>query len=419
MKILHISYSDTKGGAARAAYRIHRSVLDSGINSSFRVVHKAQADATVTDWYRETFWLLLQQRWYQRWHQRIKKIWKPAIKDLYSFGKTGIDIVDEINHSDADIVHLHFVADILSVKEIGRIKKPLVWTMHDMWAFCGAEHYAPEGIAARYSTGYTNENYPAGDQGPDLCRMVWEEKQKHWAHQQFHIVGTCRWLEKSVKESKLFGNHPFYLVPYPLDTEHIWRPVEKQTARKALHLPLDKKLVIMGADGGIQNPRKGGDLLRKAILAVTGSGTSDVEVLIFGQSAPDKTEEWGCPVHWLGAVNDDRYMALCYAAADVMVVPSRQEAFGQTTTEAMACGTPVAAFAIGGLNDTVQHKVTGWLAQPFDTDDLAAGILWLLEDQARLETMSYTARQFVQEQYHPLKIGRAYNALYTEILSKY
>jgi glycosyltransferase involved in cell wall biosynthesis len=84
----------------------------------------------------------------------------------------------------------------------------------------------------------------------------------------------------------------------------------------------------------------------------------------------------------------------------------------------MACGTPVAAFAIGGLLDTVRHKETGWLAHPFDTDDLASGIEWMLEDTERLNKLSVNARAFVVSEYDPEKIGNMYKELYSKILNK-
>lgn len=101
---------------------------------------------------------------------------------------------------------------------------------------------------------------------------------------------------------------------------------------------------------------------------------------------------WPCPVHWLGVVCDDRVLALAYSAADLMVVPSRQDNLPNTAIEPQACGTPVVAFDIGGLPDIVAHRETGWLAKAFDTEDLAAGILWVLEARNRWQGLSQAAR---------------------------
>jgi glycosyltransferase involved in cell wall biosynthesis len=418
MNILHVTESDSYGGAARAAYRIHQSILHIGINSSMRVTQKGTDDNTVSDFHSNTFFDVIRERYHKRKQIRRKKNWKPALKEYYCFGDFGLNIVDEINKSDIDIVHLHFLNNILTLKDVGRIRKPIVWTMHDMWPFCGAEHYTHDDENARFKVGYTDQNKPPEEVGLDYCKITWDKKRKYWKKKIFHIVGTSRWLEEQVKSSVLFGHLDFTLIPYPLDTNTVWLPTPKDIARTCLRLPLDKKLILMGADGGTLNSRKGGDLLKEAVLKLTSSNKDRYEVVIFGQSKPNSENNWGCAVHWTGNITDDRLLSLYYSAADIMVVPSRQEAFGQTTTESMACGTPVAAFAIGGLLDTVKHKETGWLAQPFDTDDLAAGIEWMLEDNLRLNKLSENARTFVVREYNPEKIGNMYKELYSKILNK-
>lgn len=417
MNILHITESDNYGGAARASYRIHQSLLQVGLESLFRVAKKYTNDHTVSDWYNQTFFDLIKERTHKRSLIKLKKSWKPFLKEYYCLGDYGLNIVDEINKSDVDIVHLQFLNNILSIKDIGKINKPIVWTMHDMWPFCGAEHYTYDHQDARFKVGYTKQNVPKEDIGPDYCKIAWDKKIKYWKNKSFHIVGTSRWLEEQVKSSVLFGHLNFTLIPYPLNTDSVWVPTTKDVARSCLRLPLDKKLILMGADGGTLNPRKGGDLLRDAVLKLSSNSHSQYEVVIFGESKPSEEVNWGCPVHWTGNITDDRLLSLYYSAADIMVVPSRQEAFGQTTTESMACGTPVAAFAIGGLLDTVKHKETGWLAQPFDTDDLASGIEWMLEDTDRLNKLSENARAFVVREYDPEKIGNMYKQLYSKILN--
>ncbi len=121
-------------------------------------------------------------------------------------------------------------------------------------------------------------------------------------------------------------------------------------------------------------------------------------------------------MHWLGAVSDDRVLALAYAAADVMVVPSRQEAFGQTASEAHACGTPVVAFDIGGLPDIVDHQATGWLAPAFDTESLANGIVWVMDDAATWQGLSEATRHSAVQRFGPELIGKKYLAVYESVI---
>ena len=140
MKILHIITNDNTGGAARATYRIHQSLLDIGIDSKMRVVNNITTYKNDNKWYRKTILKKIKFEFYIRWQAKIKKIWHHENKEMHSFGKYGIGIVDEINSSDVDVIHLHWISDMLSIQDIGKIKKPIIWTMHDMWPFCCSEH---------------------------------------------------------------------------------------------------------------------------------------------------------------------------------------------------------------------------------------------------------------------------------------
>ncbi len=105
------------------------------------------------------------------------------------------------------------------------------------------------------------------------------------------------------------------------------------------------------------------------------------------------------PVRYLSTLKDDWSLVLAYSSADVMVVPSKQEAFGQTASEAMACGTPVVAFGATGLLDIVDHKINGYLATPFDTAELAQGIRTILENDSLRAAMSEKSRQKALQEY--------------------
>ncbi len=419
MKILHIITNDNTGGAARATYRIHQSLLDIGIDSKMRVVNKITTDKNVNNWYSKTILKKIQYELYQRWLIKVKKSWHHENKEMHSFGTYGIGIIDEVNSSDADVVHLHWISDMLSIEDIGKIKKPIVWTMHDMWAFCGAEHYALEDEKLRFVKGYLKDNRTITETGPDLNRKTWLLKKKNWSKQNFSIVSTSKWLYNCAKDSVLFNRSNHHLIPYPLESSSIWCPINKKIARTVLNLPQDSYLILMGADGGVANPRKGGDLLKDAIIYLDRFSTLPIELIIFGQSNPDNPTEWPKKVHWLGAVTDDRILALAYSASDVMVVPSRQEAFGQTASESLACGTPVVAFDIGGLSDIVLHKENGWLSQPFDTRDMAEGIHWIIEDTLRYQRLSTRARETVIERYDPAQIASKYKEVYERVLQQY
>jgi len=267
-----------------------------------------------------------------------------------------------------------------------------VWTLHDMWAFCGAEHYAPDGPEARWRRGYNAANRPAGHHGVDMDRWTWERKRKAW-RQAMHIVCPSDWLARCTRGSALMHEWSVSAIPHPLDVD-TFQPHDRGFCRAALKLPADRRIVLFGAIGGGDDPRKGYDLLLAALRHWAARGQAqEVLCVIFGQSQPYAAPELPVPTRWMGFVRDDVTLALLYGAADVMVVPSRQEALGQTGSEAQACGCPVVAFDSTGLRDVVQHLVTGYLVELFNVEALAGGIAYILEDDARRADLGRAARE--------------------------
>lgn len=419
MKILNVSTGDSSGGAARAAYRFHRALMEFGVDSRMRVLERGTSDDRVNHGHAKSITTRVVRKLQRHWLSYTRRGWHTDNPILHSFGQIGDGIVGELNSSAADILNLHWISNLLSVSDIGRLKKPIVWTLHDMWPFCGGEHYAPDDSAARFRQGYRANNRPPGECGPDLNRQTWDAKRRAWARQRFTIVSPSQWLAECARQSMLFADAQIHVIPNPLNTEYPWRPIPREAARVALDLPPDKKLILMGADGGLRNPYKGGDLLRDAMVRVVASQSGKVELMIYGEGYSTSVGTWPCPIHWLGVVRDDRVLALAYSAADVMVVPSRQEAFGQTASEAQACGTPVVALNIGGLSDIVIHRETGWLARAFDTNDLAEGILWIIAEEKRWQMLSWAAREMAVKRFSPQVVAQQYVQIYEQLCSLY
>lgn len=427
MKVTQLSTDDFSGGASRAAYRLHVACSLNGIESTMRVLrHQTANDRVIAGRAPRSLQEKIKNRIQTKWHEYSTCGFKTDNPIMHSFGRVSAGLLQELNQSQADVLNLHWIVNLLSIHDIGKLTKPLVWTLHDMWAFCGGEHVAPDEPASRFRQGYLAGNRPSGEAGPDLNRQAWESKRIAWAQQKFQLVTPGRWLAGCVRESALFKETPVHVIPNPLEMQHLWRPYPKYFARASLGLEPHKKYVLAGSAGGMSH-LKGEDLLKRAMGKVAHDQSEanrkqakktpeQIEVLIFGQYQPAgvKAEQWPCPVHWLGPVRDDYIMALIYSAADVMAVPSRQDNLPNTAVEANACGTPVVAFNIGGLPDIVLQEQNGWLAPAFDTDQLARGILWLLEDQERWYELSQSARQLAVERYSPGVIVAQYFEVYEE-----
>lgn len=342
--------------------------------------------------------------------QLLMGLQRSARPDLHSLALLPSGLVAELNAADADILHLHWICgEFLSIEDIGRLTKPLVWTMHDMWPFAGAEHYSDDKPLARWRTGYQAGSQPTGQRGLDLDRWVWRRKHKAW-QRPIHLVAPSEWLAGCARESALMRAWSINTIPHALDVQS-FQPYARSLARHVLNLPHESRLVLFGALGGGRDQRKGWDLLQPA-LAQLARQIPGLTGIIFGQSQPAEPPDLGLPLHWMGHLHDDATLALLYNACDVMVVPSRQEAFGQTAAEAQACGCPVVTFRASGLPSVVEHQVTGYLATPFEADDLAAGIAWVLAEPTRYARLASQARERAVRLWSPDVVVAQYTAIY-------
>ncbi len=411
MKVIQLNHSDIHGGAARAAYRIHHCLRSAEIDSLMWVNEASAGDWTVVGPINKFEKVRVGLNTYLV--KPLRRALRTENSVLHSPSILPSTLVKRINHSSADIVHLHWVqGEMLSIADIGRIAKPIVWTLHDMWPFCGAEHYTMD---YRWRDGYQRGNRPSYEAGFDLNLWTWQRKIKHWRN-PMHIVGNSRWMSQCASQSVLMRGWPIEFIYYPIDLT-VWAPVEKKIARSLLGLPTDVPLVAFGAMGGATDSRKGFDLLVGALQHMRNESSSKgLELVVFGQSAPKFLPDLGFPVHYVGHLHDNVSLRILYSAVDALVVPSRMEAFGQTASEAHACGTPVVAFDIGGLPDIIKHKQTGYLAEALDTQALADGILWTISDAQRNALLGLNARASAIERFSPEIVAAQYLRVYQSAL---
>jgi len=312
----------------------------------------------------------------------------------------------EINRSDADVVNLHWVTDgFLSIEEIGRIEKPIVWSLYDMWPFTGTEHYGTDTARARWRTGYTKANRPGNERGIDIDRWAWQRKRAHWTT-PVPIVSASTWMRDRASSSALMRDWPHYRIPHIVDCD-VFSPMPMDEAKGRLGLDTAAPLVLFLASAGIHDRRKGWDLLDEALITAK-EEHPDLEVLIVGPSEPDYEPISGVKIHWHGVATSSQELALLYNAAEVTAVPSREDNMPLTAMEAQSCGRPVVAFNIGGLPDIVDHGRSGYLAPVGKSEGIATGIGLAIRDgladgrwgdAARSHAVSAWSRAIVVDRY--------------------
>jgi glycosyltransferase involved in cell wall biosynthesis len=409
MKILVVNTSDIQGGAARAAYRLHKALLAEGLDCRMLVQLKTSDDFNVIG----------PQTKFQKAMGRIRPTldsipllrYKYRSKALISPGWLPFSgLVEKINELNPDVVHLHWIASgMMRIEDLKKIKAPIVWSLHDMWPFTGGCHY-DEGCA-----GYKKKcgSCPALESGKerDLSRKVWLRKQACFLYlPNLTIIGLSKWLTECAESSYLFKNKPILNLPNPIDTK-TFAPFSQTEARKLFNLPPDKKLILFGAMGATSDPRKGYKELSQALEYLS----EDYELVVFGSNEPQSPQGFKQKVWYLGYLHDDVSLRLLYSAADVMVVPSLQENLSNAIMESLSCGTPVVAFDVGGNSDLIEHKKNGYLAKFFNCNDLADGIAWILTHSMK-EELKECARNKVVKNFDAEIVVKKYVELYKSII---
>jgi len=408
MKILHVVAGEMTGGAARGAYWLHKGLLELGADSRVLTTSReTYGDNTVislaADKKGEVLDLVRRQIDYSFQH-----LYRNRQRAIFSTGMTGFDFTRTDAYKQADIVHLHWIGwAMVNIRHLARIRKPLVWTMRDMWPMTGGCHLAEALNCDFYKTGCGKCPQLASRREYDLSRYVLKRKKKYLPGKT-KIVGISRWLSECARQSELYKDFDVRTIHNNINTQDFF-PVEKSAARQALGLPVDRPIVLAGSFD-FEFYKGFADYLQAAKRL-----HSDVLLLLFGKldAAPLESLEHDCVR--LGFLYDTVSLRLAYSAADVFVAPTHMDAFGKTLAEAMACGTPVVCFDATGPRDIVDHKENGYRARAFEPEDLACGIKWVLYE-ADKKLLSEGARQKAKSCFDSKTIARKYIELYKSIL---
>jgi len=408
LRVAAVNYHDIFGGAARAAFRLCEGLRRSGVDLTLHV----QAKTSDAFWARRSggrarLRSMVDVIPLYRYRRRTGSYWSLNWLPNPSFP----------SFSGTDIVHLHFVGSgYLPISRFRRLEAPIVWTLHDMWAFTGGCHY--DEFCGRYVEGCGKCPQLGSRSARDLSSYLYRRKTDSWRNLPLTVVSPSRWLADEARRSAVFREHRIEVIPNGIDLE-LYRPVNKAWAREILRLPPDGKLVMFGALSSTSDTRKGFAHLQGALDRLRSAQRAQpVSLVIFGAREPQRPPDLGFPVHYMGHVSDDITLALLYSASDVMVVPSVQENLSNVIVESMACGTPVVAFDIGGNRDMIEHQAGGYLAQPYAAEDLAAGIEWVLADDERLRRLSMNARRKCEDDFEISKVAARYISLYGSLLKR-
>ena len=384
-KLMIVSSSDS-GGAGIAARRLHEALLGRDVVSQMYVAAKYASAGRVyvppspnqkISVHPDNHVELSGYGAYN--HKRFALIERdyPKHQWIEYFTTPGqcVDLRALPFYDDFDVISLNwlsgFIDPALSLQALkGR---PLIWTMHDMNPFTGGCHYAGNCRAFIKQCG-TCPLLGSSDE-KDLSFQTWRARMSVYRRLNLHIVCTTRWMAEKVRQSSLLGRFPVTVLPYSIPLE-VFRPMNRAELRRELGLDKDDFILLFSAQS-ISNKRKGGVYVVEAMreLAKT-SLAACTKLLLLGHNPPNEILNTGIEAVQFGHINCNQRLAVVYNIADALLFPSLEEAYGQVTTEAIACGTPTIAFATDGIPETIQHEHTGWLAQTGSSKELLEGIFW-------------------------------------------
>ena len=412
MRVVHLCTIETG-----AATRLHQGLRKLGFDSTMFVAERRTADPSVKVFVPGTdVAARVQRRWARmriardmtRYRRSRPAPPPPFFDDRSPYGAECLAQLPPF-----DILHVHTMLHLVDFRALFAAvpqQRPVIRTLHDMTFFTGGCHYAWGCDKYVHRCGECPQLGSKSDR--DLSRRIWERKRealRRVPDGRFHVVSSSEWLAGVARRSSLLEGVPISIIPYALDTD-VFRPRDRAFARDLLGVPAESTVVLFVAEP-ITRPEKGFALCVEALQGLdepgmfflsVGSGRPPVDVRI--------------PHLHAGHVSDARMLSLYYNAADVFVMPSLQEAFGQTALEATACGTPVVAFATGGIPDIVRRDVTGSLVPVNDVAGMRLAIQSLLKDRSLRGTMAANCRRIAVEEFALDVQARRYIELYERIL---
>ncbi|QQO09822.1 glycosyltransferase [Breznakiella homolactica] len=378
MKLLHINTNDISGGAAIAAYRLHKAMRNCNIDSELLALHQSIKDQGDILTLPKTLTPL------DLYHRLKEKIWSTIYlsnkQGRFSRFKFGIKVTKYIDISKYNVIYLHWVNDSFInyqvLKKILKSGKPVFWVLHDMFPITGGCHHSFD--CDKYQSVCNYCPYIKKKRKKDISFYQQKKKAKIFnKYKNLFFISPSKWLFDSIKKSFVTKTNKVFHIPNIIP-ENNFKPVDTLFSRDCLGLEYNKKIILFGADSALSNPYKGFEYFSLALQALAIDPKikrDDIEVLIFGSSY-NKTIAEILPfkTHFLGKLSDVYSLNLAYNAANLFCVSSLADNLPNTILESLATHTPVVGFNIGGIPDLVNLK-TGYLANYKDIDDLKNGIM--------------------------------------------
>lgn len=407
MKILHISAANSTAGAGIACVKLHEALLNENIESKILFLNEQPKDIGNVSFYENTklkkikrIILTFADRFPLKYYSKRKP-------EIFSPGLFGIDISTMVEVQNADIIHLHWINHaFVDIKNLPKLNKPIVWTMHDCWAFTGGCHYFSSCENFKNDCGdcqVLNSNTHS-----DLSHYVFNRKKKYYPKSNIQYVAISSWMKEQAKLGTLLRNESIEVIPSGIDCS-IYNLRNDESLREKLKLKNDDTVILIGAQH-LNTPFKGVQL---SIDAINRYNEKKLKVITFGGGKVVLSNSIHEVINF-GFVSSPIEMAKLYTIADVFLCTSVAEGFGMTVAESQCCGTPAIAFEETGPSDIINHKVTGYLAKFKDVDDVVNGLSYCLNTKFDKKSIAIDS----EKKFSIKNCAIKYSSIYKEILSE-
>jgi glycosyltransferase involved in cell wall biosynthesis len=383
MKILNVSAASEFSGAGIAALLTHNALIKSGIESRLLYIKSNNSSETNgIKQYENSLSKTIIRKIVTFLDNLTLYFYPDRNKELFSISILGIKHVSNPDFIWADIIHLHWVNHgFISIPEITKWQKPVVWTLRDMWPLTGGCHYSYN--CFHYTSGCGSCDHLKSSFKYDISYYLNKRKKHYLSSKRIKWVAISSWLAKVASESEILRNAEIDIIYSGIDSEK-FNLISKVEARDRLNLPNDCIILLIGATN-IKDKYKGYEY----ILELVNQLNDNIVVVSFGNGILDKKLIKHRVIEF-GFVSDNQQLNLLYNSADLFLAPSISEAFGKTFAEAQCSGLPVLCFNNTGPMDIVEHKVTGYLADYLSNEDLLRGYNFLINSEL---DRSYTSKR--------------------------
>ncbi|MEI4829865.1 glycosyltransferase [Bacillus sp. FJAT-53711] len=294
---------------------------------------------------------------------------KTRLLDKHGFGskKSTQEFINKIEVLNPDIIHLHnihgyYINVELLFEYLKKVNKPVVWTLHDCWAFTGHCSHFDYVNCSRWETGCYScsqkKNYPSSIFIDNSDNNYLKKKDIFMGVKNMTIVTPSKWLARLVKKSFL-SEYPTKVINNGIDLE-VFKPTESKFREK---YNLKNKFIILGV-ASIWEERKGYEYF----IELSKNIKIDEAIVLVGLT--DKQIK-NLPNNIIGIsrTNSVRELAEIYSTADAFVNPTLEDNFPTTNLEALACGTPIITFNTGGSIECID-KSCGLIVEKGNLNEL-------------------------------------------------